>query len=200
MNQTIKRFNYFTKAALALLLLHAVMFPDLPQYQGKGIGWRLILYPLSGLLVPIVYFFSRRKRSYPHLIDLLVIMPFLIDTAGNAANLYDTLLWWDDIMHFVTWVPWVMAFGLTIQLLNKKLGRLNVAMLTAGFGAITHIIWELLEYVAFIKANPNELNTAYTDTMGDLALSLCGSIFGAIMVSTVFWGIQASKSAKVKHK
>lgn len=192
----IKRLNYFAKITLGLLLLHAVAFPDLPQYQGKGIGWRLLLYPLSGLLVLIIYFLSRKKKPFPHLIDLFVILPFLIDTAGNTANLYDTVQWWDDVMHFVTWVPWVAAFGLTVQLINKKLGRLNVALLTVGFGAVTHIIWELLEYVAFIKSNPNELGTAYRDTMGDLALSLCGSIFGAFLVATVLWRIQSIKASK----
>jgi hypothetical protein len=185
----LERVNYVAKALLALLLIHAVVFPDLPQYQGKGIGWRLLLYPISGLLVPIIFLFvKRRLSSYPHLIDLLVLLPFLIDTAGNTANLYDTVNWWDDVMHFVTWVPWVAAFGLAVHL-NKRLGRWNVALLTAGFGAITHIIWELLEYVAFIQANPNEFNTAYQDTMGDLALSLCGSFFGALLVATLLWRV-----------
>ncbi len=190
--------NYAAKAALGLLLLHALFFPELSQYQGKGIGWRLLLYPLSGLLVPIVYALSRKRRPYPHLIDLFVILPFLIDTAGNAANFYDTLMWWDDVMHFVTWVPWVVAFGLALQL-NRKLSRLNVAMLTVGFGATTHVIWELLEYVAFIKDNPNELSSAYTDTMGDLTFSLCGSIFGALLVSTVLWHVQSTEPVKKRH-
>ncbi len=65
-NSTVAWLNYAAKAALVLLLLHAVVFPELSQYQGKGIGWRLLLYPISGLLVPLIYFFTRRKlRSYP---------------------------------------------------------------------------------------------------------------------------------------
>lgn len=199
-NSTVAWLNYAAKAALVLLLLHAVVFPELSQYQGKGIGWRLLLYPISGLLVPLFYFFVRKRlRDYPHLIDLFVILPFLIDTAGNAANLYDTITWWDDVMHFVTWVPWVVAFGLSLQL-NRKLGRLNVAMLTLGFGATTHVIWELLEYVAFIKANSNELATAYTDTMGDLLFSLSGSITGAILASTVLWHLNNATSVKKRKK
>lgn len=196
MNKTVKRLNYIAKAALALLLLHALVYADLPQYQNKGMFWRILIFPLFALLVPLIYFFSRSKRPYPHLIDLLVVLPFLIDTAGNTANLYDSVDWWDDIMHFVTWVPWVLAFGLTVRLLNNKLGRLNVAMLTLGFGAVTHIIWELLEYVSFITSNPNEMNTAYRDTMGDFVFSLCGSIFGAILVSTVLWNAQTPKKSK----
>jgi hypothetical protein len=36
-------------------------------------------------------------------------MPFLIDTAGNAANLYDTIDWWDDANHVVNWAILVLA-------------------------------------------------------------------------------------------
>lgn len=181
--------NLAVKAALALLLLHAVVFPDLPQYQGKGIGWRLLLYPVSAVLVPVVWALLGRRRAawdYPHLVDVCAALPFTIDTAGNAANLYDTVDWWDDLMHLVTWVPWVVAFGLALRY-ARSLGRWVVAGLTVGFGATTHIVWELLEYVAFIRDNPNEYESAYRDTMGDLTLSLSGSILGAALVATVLW-------------
>jgi hypothetical protein len=56
-----------------------------------------------------------------------------------------------------------------------------------GFGAATHILWELAEYVAFIRGNPNESATAYRDTMGDLTASLSGSIIGGVLVATVLW-------------
>ncbi len=180
--------NYAAKVALVALLVHAVAFPELPQYAGKGIGTRLLTYPLGGLVVAGVWFALGRRRAglpYPHLIDLCAIAPFLIDTAGNAANLYDTVSWWDDVMHFVTWVPWVTAFGLAMRYL--QLGRLNVAALTVGFGAVTHILWEIGEYFAFIGKNPNEYESAYTDTLGDLAASLAGSFAGAVLVATVLW-------------
>src|SRR5437763_1095393 len=109
MNRRLLTIDLALKGALAALLLHAVAFPDLPQYQGKGIGWRLFLYPISSILVPMVWFVMRRRgrgpANYPYLIDIFIGLPFLIDTAGNTANLYDRIDWWDDVMHFVTWVP-----------------------------------------------------------------------------------------------
>lgn len=198
----IARINIFAKAALIALLVHGVAFPELEQYQGKGMGWRLLFYPLSALIVPVGWYFwtrlpARRATAgaYPHLIDLCVVAPFLIDTAGNAANLYDSVEWWDDAMHVVTWIPWVMAVGLGLRRL--PLGRLNVAALTVGFGAVTHIIWEVLEYLTFIRNNPNESATAYEDTIGDLVASLTGSFIGAILVATVLWdlGGQATEPA-----
>ena len=114
--------------------------------------------------------------------------PFLVDTAGNAANLYDSIVWWDDVMHFVTWVPWVVGFGLALRYVDG-LARWTVFGLTVGFGAVTHIAWELMEYVAFIRTNPDELEGAYRDTMGDLTLSLVGSITGAALCVTVLWTV-----------
>ena len=60
--------------------------------------------------------------------------------------------------------------------------------LTIGFGATTAILWELAEYIAFIRDSP-ELETAYTDTLGDLTLGLCGSAVAAILAATatVHW-------------
>jgi hypothetical protein len=34
--------------------------------------------------------------AYAYVLDILIGLPFLIDTAGNALNLYDTIGWWDD--------------------------------------------------------------------------------------------------------
>ena len=195
MNRRLLTIDLALKAALVLLLLHAVVFPDLPQYQGKGIGWRLLLYPISSILVPLVWFVARLTRAgYPYLIDIFVGLPFLIDTAGNAANFYDRIDWWDDAMHFVTWVPWVLAFGLVVRR-RPNLRRFDVAAITIGFGAATHIVWELLEYVAFIRDNPNEYQSAYRDTMGDLTMSLLGSITGGVLVATALWTLGGAAAA-----
>ena len=58
--------------------------------------------------------------------------------------------------------------------------------LAIGFGAVTAIVWELLEYVTFIR-HSNELETAYTDTLGDLSLGLTGSVVAAALTVTVLW-------------
>ena len=178
--------NYFTKVALIGFLLHGVIFADLPQYQGKGMGWRLLLYPLTAVIVPIVWLLKGRlPRPYPHHIDLVVALPFMLDTAGNAFNMFDSVTWWDDFMHVLNWIPWVMVAGFIAR--YRPLGRLNVALIAWGYGAITHILWEEAEFLAFVQGNANESTTAYRDTMGDLILSLTGGLIGSILVATVLW-------------
>jgi hypothetical protein len=183
----VRALNISAKVLLFALLLHAVLYPDLPQYVDKGMPYRLALYPVAALLVPAIELIrgANRHRPYPHLIDLCVVLPFLLDTAGNTANLYDTVTWWDDLMHVLTWIPLVIAFGLVVR--ERAPGRLNVAALTVGFGAVTHILWEIAEYTTFVEDNPQEAKSAYRDTIGDLAASLIGSLIGAAIVATWLW-------------
>jgi hypothetical protein len=112
------------------------------------------------------------------------VLPFLIDTAGNALDLYDTIGWWDDLNHFVNWGLLTLAFGQL--LLALPLGRLNTAALALGFGALTAILWEIAEYFTFIRDSPEE-ETAYTDTLGDLALGTTGALVAATITATVLW-------------
>ena len=64
------------------------------------------------------------------------------------------------------------------------MARSHGAAIAIGFGAVTAILWEFGEYFAFIRNSP-ELATAYTDTLGDLALSLAGSVVAAVVTYTL---------------
>jgi hypothetical protein len=168
------------KAALVGLLLFAVLNPDLPQFHGKAIVGRAVAYPLAACIIPAAWWLAARTRSYPVAADILILLPFLIDTAGNSANLYDKIDWWDDANHFVNWAILSAGFGIATRPL--RLPPWNLAALCVGFGATTAILWELLEYITFIRNSP-EIVTAYTDTLGDLGLGLTGSIFAGVILA-----------------
>lgn len=159
--------------------MFAVTQPDLPQFHGKAMTGRALTYPIAALVVPVIWFLRGRRGSYPHDIDILLVLPFLIDTAGNAADLYDAISWWDDLNHLVNWAILVTGFGQFLRRVGT--GALEGFGLAVGFGAVTAILWELGEYVTFIRTNTNELSTAYTDTLGDLALGLTGSVIAATL-------------------
>ena len=174
------------KALLVGVLAFAVARPDLQQFAGKAMTGRAIAYPIAALVVPVVWFWLGRRRNwdYPFAVDILVVLPFLIDVAGNAADLYDSVSWWDDANHFVNWAILVAGFGQI--LVRTTLNRLVVASLCVGFGAVTAILWEFIEYFTFIRGGPEE-QTAYTDTLGDLALGTSGSVVSALLTVTVLW-------------
>jgi hypothetical protein len=185
------------KAALIGLLLFAVLFPDSPQFEGKAMGGRAIAYPIAVLVVPAAWWLISRRRPlpYPYALDILWTLPFLIDTAGNAADLYDSVAWWDDLNHFVNWGILVLAFGQLLLLL--PVGRLETGALCVGFGAVTAVLWELAEYVTFIRGSAEE-ETAYTDTLGDLALGLGGSILAAAVTAWLLWPRRARQREGVR--
>jgi hypothetical protein len=147
---------------------------------GRAIG-----YPIAVLIVPAVWWFLQRRRpiAYPYDVDILITLPFLVDVVGNALDLYDSIDWWDDANHFVNW--FLLSLGVSRIFVRLRLDRWVVAALTVGFGAVTAILWEYAEYVTFIRNSP-ELETAYTDTLGDMALGLGGSMLAAILAVTVF--------------
>ncbi len=51
-----------------------------------------------------------------------------------------------------------------------------------GFGSVTAILWEIAEYFAFIRFS-EELETAYVDTLGDMALGLTGAVLAGLFAA-----------------
>jgi len=167
------------KVALILLLAFGA-FSGLERFAGKAFGWRLIGYSVAALLVPAIWTARGRRSPYPYAADTLFVLPFLIDTIGNALDLYDTIDWWDDANHFVNWA--LLSGAVATVLLRTHVARAELFALVVGFGAVTAILWEIGEYFAFIR-NSSELATAYTDTLGDLSLGLSGSTFTAAIAA-----------------
>ena len=163
---------------IALLVVGA--FSGLQQFEGKGYSWRLATYPIAALVVPVAWAILGRRPSYPYATDLLLTLPFLVDTAGNALDLYDTIVWWDDANHFVNWTLLSGAVGALAW--RNRVGRWQTMAFVVGFGAVAAILWEVGEYFAFIRAS-SELDTAYADTLGDMALGLTGSALAGLAAS-----------------
>jgi len=90
----LRTIDIALKVALVALLAFGA-FSGLQQFEGKAFGGRLIAYPIAVLVLPIAWLLWGRRRPFPYLADILITAPFLIDVVGNAADLYDTLDWWD---------------------------------------------------------------------------------------------------------
>ena len=169
------------KLATVGLLVWAVLSPELPQFQGKAFTGRAIAYPIALLVLPVGWWlFGRRRIAFPVAADILFGLPFLIDVAGNALNLYDTIEWWDDANHLVNWALHTSAVGLLLRY-GDWTPPTRIA-LAFGYAVTSAVLWELAEFVTFVPNSP-EAATAYADTLLDLALGMVGGLVGAIVTS-----------------
>ncbi len=176
-------FALTAKAALAALLALAVAFPEWDRFADKAMGVRVAAYPAAVMLVTLVWALRGRGRPFPWDLDLLLTLPFLVDVAGNAADLYDTVDWFDDACHFGNWALLSAAAGVALRRWAGQSGWTLVPA-CAGAGAIAAILWEFFEYGVFILDTP-ETVTIYRDTIGDLMLGLAGSTLAACAVAAL---------------
>ena len=185
--------------ATVLQLLVATFFASsFEQFEGKAFGARLIAYPAMMLLVPAVWVYLRRRRGgtepLPWLGFTLIMLPFLVDVTGNTLNLYDSVDWWDDANHFANWL--LLCGGIGVLLLRSSIRPAwALGLLVFGLGAALAIGWELGEWYTFIR-HGTELDTAYTDTLGDEAL---GSL-GAAAAGLLAWRLSTRLSAGGTHR
>ena len=168
------------KAGTIGLLLLALAAPDLPQFQGKAFADRAIAYPVALAIVPLAWWrFGRGRVPFPVVTDVLLGLPFLIDMAGNALNLYDSIEWWDDANHLGNWALHTAAIAILVR---GRVAPIVIVAVGIAWASTTAILWELGEYVAFVPNSP-EAATAYADTLGDLGLGLLGGTIAAIVVA-----------------
>ena len=125
------------KLSLVLLLAFGAL-SGLERFAGKAFGWRLVGYSVAALIVPAIWAARGRRPPYPFAADTLFVLPFLVDTVGNALDLYDTIGWWDDANHFVNWA--LLSGAVAAVLLRTALARWERFALIVGFGATTAIL------------------------------------------------------------
>lgn len=162
----------------------ATFVPGIERFEDKAFGARLAAYPVMMLLVPAIWWLSvKRKRpdaEVPYLAFALVMLGFLVDTTGNSLDFYDTLVWWDDLNHFVNWVFLNAGIGLlVVGAVRPTWARIVVV---AGIGSMLALGWEIGEWYTFIR-HGTEIETAYEDTLGDMTLGTLGGTLAAFLVA-----------------
>ena len=171
--------NLAVKAALFLAFVVAIgLTPE--SVEGKAMGFRAPLFLGPAVIVPLLARW-RRWRPYPHVADALASAPFLIDTLGNLFGFYDDFAVTDDVLHAVNWILLVAAYH-AFRFRNVH-HRSDALLLGYGFGAITIIWWEALEWAVSEDGwgGAGGLALTYSDTVGDLVLSSTGGLVGSIL-------------------
>ena len=166
--------------ALTVIQLIIGTFAGLDQFEGKGFGYRLIVYPLLMLIVPFIWWRRHRDSDLPWGAFALIMSPFLVDVTGNTVNLYDSVDWWDNANHFFNWMLLLWGCGLLLRLIWKG-PTWGLVLTITGLGAILAVGWEIGEWYTFIRRG-TELDGAYEDTLSDELLGTLGALVAALIV------------------
>jgi len=172
------------KAVLVMLLVLAFVNPSAVNLEGKAAEARAIGYPLLAFALPALWYFtSWRERAFPWVADLLVTIPCFSDTLGNRMDLYDRIVWFDDLVHFVNTGLIAAAFIMLTMQRSATLAELIERGLAVGVTAA--LLWEIAEYFAFLSKH-TERNGAYADTLADMALGTTGTLAAVLIIHQVW--------------
>ncbi len=180
------------KIALALCFVVAIAVP-LDHLEGKGMLFRFPLFMLSAVVVPLAW--RGRFRPYPATADVLIVAPFLIDTLGNLAYVYDTFEATDDVLHTLNWILLVGAFhAWRYRRGGSSLSRADAWLLGASLGALAIVGWEAAEWIVAETGAGGGLDLTYDDTVADLVLSTGGGMIGSAIAVALFPPPRANSS------
>ncbi|KRB76484.1 hypothetical protein ASE01_16145 [Nocardioides sp. Root190] len=184
MPTVIKTADILAKGLLVLLLLLALVDPDGSNLRNKAAEARAIGYPLASFTIPMIWLLVWKERaSFPWLPDLLVTLTCFTDILGNRMDLYDKIVWFDDLMHFAN--TGLIAAAVILLTLHRTAPRYRVVERALAVGATAAIAWEVAEYYAFINGHA-ERAFAYTDTLSDLGLGVMGSVVAALVIHALW--------------
>ncbi len=169
---------------IAIVMVVVPLFdPAASQFMGKALALRTIAAPLFVLAIPAAWLVRRRPVPYPYLADIMLVMPIVLDAAGNGFGWFIATPF-ELAPHFLGWLSLTLAVGLAIA---PMVDRRWVAFgLVVGFGAIVDVVWEIGEFT-LARTGGSGIRLGYVDTMRDLGVSLVGAFAGGILVVTVLW-------------
>ena len=148
--RAIAVLNVGIKIALVVAIVFMFTHPDLPQFENKSLTLRAVLYPLFSLTVAAGYYLRGMRGPYPHLLDLLWSFTFTFDIVSNDAHLYGSYENYDDLIHFINAVPFmVVLVGLLLSLERLDKFRLGYwGVILVGFTSFVafHAVWEMYEH------------------------------------------------------
>jgi hypothetical protein len=138
-----------------------------------------------------------RAVNLPRPYDFGFVLVLTLHAAGEALGWYDSLEWFDRIVHVV--LPCLVAPVLYIGLARLEVlpdprddthvrHYTGMAIVTFSLGMAVGGLWEIVEF-----ASDGVLDTALSegnpDTVGDLVADTVGSLLGAfLLVAWAVWG------------
>jgi hypothetical protein len=169
------------KLILVLMAVRVLVDPTWAHLDGKAPMARAVMYPMWAMLVPALRRLTR--RPLPWRADFLLTLTCFTDLVGNRLDLYNSIEWFDDVMHVLNSALVSAAFVFLI--VRRPATFMAIATTAVALGMTASLGWELFEYATFLTRS-TEWTTAYSDTMGDLALGWVGAAIAALLIATAW--------------
>ncbi len=177
------------KAIMVTLLVSALIDPSAVNLEGKAASARAVGYPMLAFALPVLWYGWRREKPFPWVADLMITIPCFSDLLGNRIGFYDSIWWFDDLVHFVNTGLLTGAAILLTMSYTATLGQMIERGLAVGVTAA--LAWEIAEYFAFLSKSV-ERNGAYADTLADMALGTMGSMAAVLIIHRLWQRESAS--------
>ena len=165
------------KSAVIALAVDAFINSDAPRFQGKAMKVRALGYAGGLMVVPVAWRLLGRKQRYPRELDMLVALPLLADSGGNAIGIYQRAHV-DDAIHFANGALLAGVVGTLAQPRTKT--AWEAGAFAASIGVAAAAGWEIFEWVA-MKLGARGMDLSYDDTMADLLETSAGALLGGLV-------------------
>jgi hypothetical protein len=138
-----------------------------------------------------------RPVLLPRVYDLALVLALTLQAWGEALGLYDSLAWFDNVVHFS--LPFFGAPTLYIVLARLDVvpdpkdetdlrHYVGIAIVTFALGVALGGLWEIAEWAADNTLG-SSLQLDNDDTVGDLIADSLGALCGsALLVCWARWG------------
>jgi hypothetical protein len=134
-----------------------------------------------------------RPVLLPRAYDAAFVIALTLQACGEAAGLYDSLTWFDNVTHFT--LPFFLAPTLYIALARADLvpdpkdethlrHYVGMFVVACSFGIALGGLWEIWEWISD-RTFGSSLQLGVDDTVGDLIADSAGSACGAALL--VLW-------------
>jgi hypothetical protein len=179
-----------------------------------GLVWFAVQGDVKGtfnLALGLVVVALARAVQLPRLYDLAVIVAMVFTMVGEALGLYDSILWYDRLVHVVVPLLWaqVLYIGLArLEVLpdlrdeTSTRHHVGIFVVTAALGIAVGGVWEVFEYTSDAAFGSN-LSESNGDTVGDLIADTAGSLAGGALLvaySRFGWGSVKRISGENRHE
>jgi hypothetical protein len=173
-------------------VLRALLLAGAVGFAAAGDGRGALLLAGAGVVAWLVRF-----ALLPRVYDLCLVLALTLQAWGEALNLYDSVAWFDNVVHFS--LPFFG--GPTLYIVLARLDvvpdpkdaatrhhYIGIGVVAFALGVALGGLWEIVEW-ASDNTLGSQLQLGNDDTVGDLIADSLGSLCGAaLLVCWARWG------------